>query len=518
MFQEDETSPTKPSMSSSARAIAAPAIRGSIWTLGGYAASQAIRFLSNIVLTRLLFPEVFGQMALVAVFLQGLNMFSDVGTGPSIIQNPRGDDPVFLNTAWTIQCGRGILLWLAACAVARPVAHFYHQPLFAWLIPAAGLTAVMGGFEATSMHTLQRHLRLGTLTIVDLVTQVLGTIATLVLARLDQVLYGPKHAGAVWALIGGWYVTGLVRLVASHTVLPGIRHRLSFEPEAARVLFRFGRWIFLSTVLTFFAGQSDRMIFGKMIPLDLLGVYGIALALATIPTQAVQKLGAAVMFPAYSRLAGTPDFGRFFKRVPLPLLIAGAAMVSGLVACGPFLIRVLYDNRYLQAGWIIQYLAVLAWFQILECTNGAALLALGSARWVAAGSATKVLIMLVCIPIGHWLAGFPGALMGLVVSEAAKYVTSAIGVTCHRLGGSLRNIALTALVGAVSCVAILTGVMIARTWNSNLAQLFGAAIVTGTLWFGLALWFLRRDTAMDLRKWLTSPLSSWRRIGSRGLQ
>ena len=61
---------------------------------------------------------------------------------------------------------------------------------------------------------------------------------------------------------------------------------------------RFGRWIFVSTVLTFLAGQSDRLVFGKMIPIALFGVYSIASMLAALPTQAVLKLGGAVIFPA----------------------------------------------------------------------------------------------------------------------------------------------------------------------------------------------------------------------------
>ncbi len=87
------------------------ALRGSIWTLGGYGASQVLRLAGNLVLARLLFPEAFGLSALVGVFMVGLAMFSDVGIGPSVIRSHRGDDADFLNTAWTIQVIRGLVLW-----------------------------------------------------------------------------------------------------------------------------------------------------------------------------------------------------------------------------------------------------------------------------------------------------------------------------------------------------------------------------------------------------------------------
>ena len=98
------------------------ALRGTAITLGGTAGQQFMRLLSNLVLTRLLFPEAFGMMALIQTFTAGLQMFSDIGLRPSIIQNKRGEDPDFLNTAWTLQIIRGAGLWLFSCLLAWPLA------------------------------------------------------------------------------------------------------------------------------------------------------------------------------------------------------------------------------------------------------------------------------------------------------------------------------------------------------------------------------------------------------------
>ena len=105
------------------------AIRGSAITVIGYGASQIIRLGTNIVLAALLFPEAFGIMALVWVFQQGLAMFSDIGIGTGIIYSKHGDDPRYLNTAWTTQVVRGVVLTLIAVAGAIPYAAFYeHRP------------------------------------------------------------------------------------------------------------------------------------------------------------------------------------------------------------------------------------------------------------------------------------------------------------------------------------------------------------------------------------------------------
>lgn len=463
--------------------------------MGGYAAGQLLRLGGNLILTRLLFPAVFGEMALVFIFIQGLQMFSDVGTGPAIVQNPRGDDAKFLNTAWTIQCARGGILWLASWAIAWPVASFYGQPVLRWLIPAAGLTALIAGFESTAMHTLQRHLRLERLTIAELAGQALGIAATVLLALMDRWLYGPNDPDAVWAMIAGSLVSGATRLVLSHTYLPGIRNRFHLDREAMTHLFGFGRWIFVSTLLTFLAGQSDRLMFGKMIPIALFGVYSIASMLAALPTQAVLKLGGAVVFPAYSRLAARDDFKELFWRVRSPLLLGGAAIVSALIAGGPFLVRVLYDRRYVDAGWILQYLSAGAWFQILECTNGAALLAKGHVRWVAAGSAAKVAGMAAMIPLGFHLGGLRGALAGVVASELVKYLTAAAGAAAAGLRGVGRDALLTVGVAAASVAGFSIGWLATARPGGDLLALVASTVVGGLFWAGLAWWYLRRERA-----------------------
>ena len=107
----------------SGHGLFARALRGSVLTAGSYATAQGLRLISNLILTRLLYPEAFGVMALVSVALVGLQMFSDLGLGPAIAQNPRGDDPDFLNTAFTLNALRGAVLpgSMLYSAVSQPV-------------------------------------------------------------------------------------------------------------------------------------------------------------------------------------------------------------------------------------------------------------------------------------------------------------------------------------------------------------------------------------------------------------
>jgi O-antigen/teichoic acid export membrane protein len=359
------------------------------------------------------------------------------------------------------------------------------------------------------MHTLHRNLKLERLTLIDLTGQTVSIFAIILLALADRAIYGPSHPSAVWAIVIGSLVGSTVRLVLSHTHLPGIRHRLHLNREHARHLFSFGRWIFVSTLLTFLAGQSDRLVFGKTIPLSLFGVYSIASMIAVLPTNAILKLGGAVVFPTYSRLVQRPDFGQLFLRVRMPLLLGGGAIASTLLACGPPLVRLLYDSRYVEAGWILQYLSAAAWFQILECTNGAALLALGRVKWVAAGNAAKVAGMVALIPLGFHFGGFAGALIGLAGSDLAKYLTVAIGAAVAGLGGFAGDMLLTALLAGTSALGIVAGRLLVAPGTPALATFAISFAAAALPWAAVALWYLasQRRRARDYTP-LGSPARS----------
>src|SRR6056297_1388295 len=111
--------------------MAARAIRSAGFTAVKFGGQNFLRLASNLVLTRLLFPEAFGIMAIVQVVLGGVAMFSDIGIRASIVQNPRGDEPDFLNTAWTVQIIRGIFLGLIVFFSAGSVATFYEEQILA---------------------------------------------------------------------------------------------------------------------------------------------------------------------------------------------------------------------------------------------------------------------------------------------------------------------------------------------------------------------------------------------------
>ncbi|MEM8729304.1 MAG: oligosaccharide flippase family protein [Pseudomonadota bacterium] len=372
-------------MLSSGEGLKARSLRGTLLTMISFGGTNVLRLGSNLILTRILFPEAFGMMALIQVFVTGMRMFSDTGIRTSIMQNPRGDDPNFLNTAWTMQIGRGILLWLGTCAIARPVAAIYNEPMLAQLLPVVGLGALISGFAPTKLATAGRHMLLGRTTAIDLSTQAIGVVIMIVLAWLLQ---------SVWALAIGGVIGSAVTLLAQYLYLPGIRNRLFWDKSAVRDLFHFGKFIFLSTAVTFVITQGDKAILGGYISMAELGVYNIGYFLGSLPLVLMGVINGRIVFPLYrlKPISESAENRRKIFRARRIVMSGGLVITSILGFSGLALVDLMYDDRYALAGAVVVLMSLTMIPQLVIKTYGAVLLASGdSRRFFILNCATAVL-------------------------------------------------------------------------------------------------------------------------------
>lgn len=397
-----------------ASSLASRVMRSSAITMGGFVATQGIRLLSNLLLTRLLFPEAFGMMALVTVFLTGLAMLSDVGTGPAIMASPRGDEPRFLDTAWTVQIVRGVLLWALAVALAPALAAFYGEPDLQAYLPVSALTLLIASFNPTRLETESRHLRAGLITLVEVMVQTAGVILAATLAVALR---------SVWALVISGVLASLLNLVLLNLILPGHRNRLRWEREAAADLIHFGKWIFLATLCGFAVFQADKAILGRLMPLGEFGLYNIAFFLASFPTMLGSLVTRRVLIPVYrdSPPKSSPANAARIRRLRAGALAALLAMTITLALLGPLLVGLLYDARYAQAGGIVTLVAVTQAPALLIMTCDQAALAMGDSRrffWLTLARAVLVVVGLL---LGWHLGGLAGAIIGQAGGNLAAY-------------------------------------------------------------------------------------------------
>jgi len=405
-------------------ALEATALRAAFWTFMDYGFGQSLRVVNSLVLTRLLLPAAFGEMALVTTLIVGMTLLSDIGLAPSVIQSKRGDEPQFLNTAWTLQAGRGMAIWCFAVIFAFPAARFYHDPTLKLLLPVLALTSIITGFNSTGLLTLSRHMGVRRLFVIDISTQVVALVVTIVWAYIHP---------TVWALVAGNLTCNIYRLVLSHSqrVVPGLRNRFCLDRESLRDIAHFGKWIILGTAFYFFASQADRLVLGRLVSMTVLGVYGIAYQISDVPRSVINALSQKVLFPFISKLVHLPmsDFRGQFLRYRLYTLAVGGLLLSTMAVWGNLIILKLYPARYAEASWMIPVLALGLWHTLLYTTTGPVLFALGKSTYNAVGNAAYAAAMLIGIPLAYHFFGLPGAVVAIAAGDLPLYIVTQFGAT-----------------------------------------------------------------------------------------
>jgi O-antigen/teichoic acid export membrane protein len=172
-----------------------------------------------------------------------------VGILQAVVQSERGDDPVFLNTAFTMQAIRGVVLWTVAALLAWPMSLLFKEPSLTWIIPAGALGSLLYGLTSMRICALRRHLRPFPIAILEITSQVGGLVATVISAKFF-------HMG-VAALVVGTLTNSVLHTGGSHLIRYPHKDRFGMEPRARQEILTFGRWIFLSSIVTFAAGRGD---------------------------------------------------------------------------------------------------------------------------------------------------------------------------------------------------------------------------------------------------------------------
>lgn len=390
------------------------AMRSASLNLMGFGFSQFLRLASNLILTRLLFPEAFGVMAMVSVFLMGLAMFSDVGVGPAIMQSKRGDDRDFLNTAWTIQIIRGVCLWLVACALAWPMSVYFGEPDLVYYLPVAALSQLALGFTPTRYETANRHLKAGRVTLLDMATQLIGVLTAVGLAWAMQ---------SVWALVISGVLSAVVQVLLFDLFLPGDRNRLRWEKPAARELIHFGKWVFLSTIAGFAIGQADKVVIGGWLSTHDFGIYNIGFFWASFPFLMGSVVVRKVMIPIYRESPPGESRENFLRLRRMRMLATAGMIAMAMVPAffGQWLIAFLYDPRYIAAGGMVVLISVIQIPAIVGVTYDQAALAAGDSKRFFVLAATRAVLVIGGMVAGITWYGLAGALVGQGIAMLAAH-------------------------------------------------------------------------------------------------
>ena len=453
-------------------------VRSGMWVGVSNAGMNVLQTVRTIVLAWLLTPEMFGLMGLASVVMRALNLFTETGIGPALIQRQDNVDEA-KHTAFTLRLGRGFLMAILTCAIAPFAASYYNEPRLRDILLALSTAFAIGGFTNVDTVLLQKRLDFRALTLLEIIVSVSNTIIVIALAWV---------LGSVWALVLSGILSALVRSIFSFVVVPG-QITLRFDLKIARELMRYGRYITGLTIVLFFTTEIANMVIGKMLGFEMLGYYTMAYTLANIPATHISKVASTVVFPAYSSLQHDAEKVRVAYLAVLRV-VAGLALpaAAGLALLAPEIVRVAYGQKWLPMVGALQILSMLGAARAIGVVGGSMFNAIGKPNVSFYLTAAKLAVILAIIYPLTSRFGLEGAALAVALPQVIGdglgllMVQRQIGVSARESGGLLAQ--------AVGSTAVMVlAVAAARRWTGpvGIMGLIGmvllGAVVYGALRF-----------------------------------
>ena len=397
---------------------------------------MVLRLGSNLIMTRLLAPEMFGVIALAFVLLTAINLFSDIGLNQNIVQHKRGGERRFLNTVWTLQIMRGVLIAvfmlllgggfsLAAQIGWLPSDSTYASPDLPLVIMALSSIAIIDGLKSTKVATAGRNLVVGRVTAINLITQI-TSICVMIAIALDW--------PTIWVLVIG-YVTGhSLGTLLSHVALKGESNALCWDVPIVKEVIGFGKWIFFSSILGFLVNSADKWVLGFVLSPVAFGAYAIAALILDALSSLFVKISSAIALPALSEV-NRKDPARVksvYYKIRRPIDAAAILLSGYLFVTGHLWIDILYDDRYQLAGELLEIIALQIGLWQLRI-SGEAFIATGRPRFLTIVIVARLITMVILVAAIGQFAGKEYVIWGIVLSilvtvPATFYLKSRCGL------------------------------------------------------------------------------------------
>ena len=413
---------TDPDLAKQPASLGTRSLRAAGWTVLQIGVSYGLRLGSNLILTRLLAPDAFGLVGLATTVIIAVSLLSDIGIGRSIIRETDGDQDSFLRAAWTIKILRSaaiaVVTLIAALVFGLVAPHLappgstYADPTIPWIIAATAVMMLAAGFESTCVELASRRIDYRRIAMAQLGVQMIAQSVTIATALIYP---------TVWALVVGMAASTLASLIASHIAYPGPRMALQVDRDITRRLWVFGRWLILSSALTFVLRNADKLVLGALLSPTAFGLYAIAViwvdAAAGVIASLIARIGySALAEVAHSRRQDLPKvFHRLQHFVDLAVIAAFATVWLG----ADLLIGFLYSDTYADVSHYMTLLGF-ALFAVRFSPLDELLLTLGDSRAHAVTGTLRLAGLVSGQVIGWHLAGIDG----LILASALHALTS----------------------------------------------------------------------------------------------
>ena len=453
-------------------------LTGMKWTAGARLCGQLFTWGITLIVMRLLAPSDYGLLAEAGVFVAFLIMLSEAGLGPALVQRTQLDDADIRRSFGLVIVINAALI-VALNVLAPVIAAFFREPRLIHILQVLSLQFVIICVSVIPDSLMKRRLAFKQLSLIDLATAVIASLGALALAASG---YG------VWSLVISNLLGNLVRAIILNRVSP-VNVAPSFSLRGMRRLLVFGGNVTGARILWFLFVQSDVVIVGRLLGSDALGIYSIALHLASLPVQRVSAILNQVIFPVIARYQDDHSgIRRFVTKATGATGLLAFPLLWGLSCTAPQLVAVILGSKWEASAVPLQLIALVMPLRMLVSLLPSATDALGRPDVAFRNALLSAIVMPLAFIVGArwnvigvalaWLTVYP-----LIVFFNTQRMLAVVGLKLRDVLRSLAPAGASALLmyAAVSAAEGLLVRILNDPWRLAVMILVGAVVYISSM-------------------------------------
>lgn len=397
------------------------AASGMVWTAVQKYSTMIIGFISGIILARLLTPEDYGAIGMLAIFMSLAEVFIDAGFGSALIQkkNPTQAD---YSTVFYFNIVMSLVLYVVLFFSAPAIARFYRMPILTDVLRVQGLILFIYAANIIQQNIIRKNLRFKKLSKISIVSSIISLIVTVIMA----------YSGCgVWSLVVQNLVGSLVPCIL-FWVTVNWKPTWVFSWASLKELFGFGSFMLCTSLLTTFSERITGLLVGRWYDPATMGYYSKASTTAKYATLSISGVMIQTTYPLYASVQDDRErLINMVKRITSTLAYLSVPMLCLLILVAKPLFVFLYTDRWLSC---VPYFQVLCFGGIAGCllsVNQQTIAAIGKSKVFFVWTVVKQSVGITLQVVGMIVWGMWGLLAGKVISSWFSYFINISLVSKH---------------------------------------------------------------------------------------
>jgi len=386
-----------------------------IWSAVDVVLRQGMQFLILIVLARILAPEDFGVIALLALFVGIAGIFVDGGFSSALIQR-QNVTRIDESTVFYFNLAMGVAASLTLCFAAPSIAGLFEKPVIEPLIYAMALNVFINAFGSIHTTLLTKEMNF------KLIAKVSG--AASFLSGMLAIVLAVKGFG-VWSLALQTLAASLVSTVLLWS-WHAWRPVLSFSCHSLRSFFRFGGYLMIVGIIDTLHTNLYSVLIGKFYPIQEVGYYDRAQKTQLLPVNLIMLVINRVAFSAFSSVAEERErLAQAFRKAQRLVMFVNIPLSVIIIVLAEPVILTLFGEKWLASVPILQVLGIVGLMWPMHILNINVLKAQGRSDLFF-----NIMLIKKIVAIGLTVAGSFYGIMAIAWAQVIASIFS-IGVNAY---------------------------------------------------------------------------------------